>query len=64
MSTPSASPQDTLAAIAVLVIIGTILCVVYWRTALRALLAVAIAVAVYGVVVVVYGLVWLMTRLH
>ena len=57
-------PQDTLAAIAVLVTIGAILSAAYWQTVLRVLLAVAIAIAVYSVVVVVYGLVWLMTRLH
>jgi hypothetical protein len=32
--------------------------------ALRLLLAVGIAIAIYSVVVVIYGLVWLMTRLH
>jgi hypothetical protein len=57
-------PHDTLAAIAVLVIIGAILSVVYWRTTVRVLLAVVIAIAVYGVVVVLYGLAWLVARLH
>lgn len=61
---PPANPQDTLTAIAVLVTIGAILCAVYWRTALRVLLVAAIAVAVYGMVVVLYGLVWLVTQLH
>jgi hypothetical protein len=64
MSVLSTNLQDSLTAIAVLVIIGAILCVVYWRTALRVLLVGAIAVAVYGVVVVLYGLAWLATRLH
>jgi hypothetical protein len=63
MSTPSTT-QDTLAAIAVLVIIGVSLCTVYWRTAVRVLLVAMIATAVYGVVIVAYGLVWLVTRLH
>ncbi|HEX3957955.1 MAG TPA: hypothetical protein VHZ03_15160 [Trebonia sp.] len=56
--------QDTLAAIAVLVITGSILSVAYWRTTLRVLLAAGIAIAVYGVVVVLYGLAWLVARLH
>ena len=64
MSPPPTNPHDTLTAIAVLVIIGAILSVVYWRTTLRVLLAVVIAIAVYGVVVVLYGLAWLVARLH
>ena len=56
--------QDTVAAVAVLVTIGATLCVAYWRMALRVLLIAAIAVAVSGVVAVIYGLVWLVTRLH
>jgi hypothetical protein len=64
MSPTPTNPHDTLTAIAVLVIIGAILSVVYWRTTLRVLLAAVIAVAVYGVVVVLYGLAWLVARLH
>jgi hypothetical protein len=64
MSPTPTNPHDTLTAIAVLVIIGAILSVVYWRTTLRVLLAAVIAIAVYGVVVVLYGLAWLVARLH
>jgi hypothetical protein len=64
MSAPPTDPHGTVAAVAVLVTIGATLCVTYWRMVLRVLLIAAIAVAVSGVVVVIYGLVWLVTRLH
>jgi hypothetical protein len=64
MSAPSASLQDTMAAIAVLVTIGAALCVKYWRTTLQALLIVAIAIAFFSVAVVIYGLAWLMSQIH
>jgi len=64
MSAPSGSLQDSLAAIAVAVTIGAALCVRYWRTALQALLIVAVAIAFFSVAVVIYGLAWLVTRIH
>jgi len=64
MSASPASLQDTMAAIAVLVSIGAIMCVVYWRTALRVFFAVVIAIVIYWVAIVIYGLAWLMTRVH
>lgn len=51
MSVPPTSPQDTQAAIAVLLLIGAACCVVYWRTALRIILILVIALAVYGTVI-------------
>ena len=50
MSVPPTSPQDTQAAIAVLLLIGTACCVVYWRTALRIILILAIVLIAYGTI--------------
>jgi len=52
----SSHPQDTLTAIAVVAMIVAVLAVAYWRTALRVILIVAIALAVYGAITVIYGL--------
>lgn len=51
MPVPPASPQDTQAVIAVLAAIAAGLCVVYWRTALRVILILLLALAVFGAVV-------------
>jgi len=64
MYAPSANLQDTVAAIATLATIGAALCVRYWRTALQVVLVIVIAFAFSGVAVVIYGLAWLMTRVH
>jgi hypothetical protein len=52
----SSQPQDTLTVIAVLVMIASALTVAHWRTALRVVLIVAIALAAYGAIAVIYGL--------
>lgn len=51
MSVPPTTPQDTQAAIAVLLLIGAACCVIYWRTVLRIILIAVIALAIYGTVV-------------
>ena len=60
----SSQPQDTLTVIAILAVISAILAVAYWRTALRVILIVAIALAVYGAISVIYGLASVMTAHH
>ncbi len=64
MSVPPSQPQDTMTVIAVLVIFAAVLAVAYWRTALRVVLIVAIALAVYGAIAVVYGLASVMAAHH
>ena len=64
MYAPSTNLQNTLASIAALATIGGAVCVKYWRTTLQALLIVAIAIGLFSVAVVIYGLAWLMTRIH
>jgi hypothetical protein len=51
MPIPPASPDDTHAAIAVMVFIAVSVCAAYWRTALRVCLVAAVAIAVYGTIV-------------
>jgi hypothetical protein len=51
MPVPSANPQDAHAAITFLIIIGSLICVRYWRTALVAVVVAAIALAIYGTIV-------------
>jgi hypothetical protein len=50
MPIPPANPNDTQAAIAVVVFIAVSVCAAYWRTALRVVLVAAVAIAVYGLV--------------
>jgi len=64
MPVPPSNPQDTHAAIAVLVAIVACLCVVYWRAALRLMLVVLIALAFYGAVVGIEGVTSVMASLH
>ena len=64
MSVPPTSPQDTQAAIAVLVLIATACCVVYWRTVLQIILILAIALLVYGTVAGVADVRSLLTSHH
>lgn len=52
MPIPPSNAHDIQAAIAVLII--AYLCVAYWRTTLRVILTVLIAVAIYGSVVGIY----------
>ena len=64
MPIPPANSQDTQAAVAVLAIITAGFCVAYWRTALRAILVVVLALAVYGAVAGIHGMSSLMTAYH
>jgi hypothetical protein len=61
---PPSNPQDTQAAIAVLTAIAAYLCVAYWRTALRVILVILIALAIYGAVVGIEGVTSLMASHH
>jgi hypothetical protein len=62
MPIPPSNPQDTQAAIAVL--IAAFLCVIYWRTALRVILIVVIALAIYGAVIGIDGVTSLIAQHH
>jgi hypothetical protein len=64
MPVPPSNPQDTQVAIAVLIAITACLCVAYWRTALRIILIVVIALAVFGVVAGIDGVASLMAQHH
>jgi hypothetical protein len=64
MSVPPSQPHDTVTVITVLIIVASCLCVFYWRTALRVILVVGIALALTGVVVVIHDLASLLTALH
>jgi hypothetical protein len=64
MPVPPANSQDTQAAVAVLAIIAAGFFVVYWRTALRVMLVVVLALVVYGAVVGIHGVSSLMTAHH
>jgi hypothetical protein len=55
MPVPPSNPQDTQAAIAVLIAFAACFCVAYWRTALRVFLVILIAVAIYGAVAGIEG---------
>jgi hypothetical protein len=55
MPVPSPQPQDN-QAILVIVLFLAALCVVYWRTALRLIAIILIALAVYGVIAGLHGL--------
>jgi hypothetical protein len=50
MPLPPTTPQDTQAAITVLLAIGVAWAVTYWRTALKVILIVVLILAIYGVV--------------
>jgi hypothetical protein len=58
------NPQNTQAVIAVLVVIAAGFCVVYWRTALRVILILVLALAVYGALVGFHGVSSLVTAHH
>jgi hypothetical protein len=62
MSVPPSNPQDIHDTIAVL--IAVCLSVVYWRIALRLILIVVIALAIYGAVVGIDGVTSLMAQHH
>jgi hypothetical protein len=56
MSVPPTNPQDTEAAIAVLIAIGAIFCVFYWRMALRIIIILLLILTIYGAVAGFHGL--------
>jgi hypothetical protein len=60
----SSQPQDILTVIAVLVMISAVLAVKYWRTVLRVVLIVAIALAAYGAIAIAYGVASMMAAHH
>jgi hypothetical protein len=64
MPIPPSNPQDTQAAIAVLIAIAASLCVAYWRTVLRLILIVVIALVIYGAVAGIDGVTSLMAQHH
>jgi hypothetical protein len=64
MPASPAQPNDTLAVIAVLVIIVAGLCATHWRAVLPAIVAITAVLALTGAGVVIYGLVSLMASHH
>jgi hypothetical protein len=57
-------PQDTQAAIAVLIAISACLCVAYWRTAVKVVLVILLALTIYGAVVGIEGATSLVAAHH
>ena len=55
MSSPPDHPPDIQAIVILAVLIGS-LCVIYWLIALRLLAIAVIALAIFGAVLVIYGL--------
>ncbi len=64
MPVPTSNPQDTQVAIAVLIAISACLCVAYWRTALKVVLVILLALTIYGAVVGIEGATSLMVAHH
>ncbi len=64
MPVPPTNPQDTHAAIAVLIAVVACLCVAYWRTALKVVLVILLALTIYGAVVGIEGATSLVTVHH
>jgi predicted RND superfamily exporter protein len=64
MPVPPSSPPDNHAAIGILITIATYFVVSHWRTALRVILVVVIALAVYGAVAGLHGAPPLMASHH
>jgi len=64
MPVPTSNPEDTQAAIAVLIAISACLCVAYWRTALKVVLVILLALTIYGTVVGIEGATSLMVAHH
>jgi hypothetical protein len=61
---PPSNPQNTQAVIVVLIALTACLCVAYWRTALRVILVILIALAIYGAVVGIEGVTSLVASHH
>ena len=51
MSMPPATTQDAHAAIAAVLVVAAVLCVFYWRMALKIFVIVAIVLVIYGTIV-------------
>jgi hypothetical protein len=64
MPVPSGNPQNTHAAIAVLIAVAAYLGVAHLRATLRVILAVVIALAIVGAVVGIEGVTSLMASHH
>jgi hypothetical protein len=64
MPVPPTNPQGTQAVLVVLIAIAAWLCVAYWRNTLRIILAVLIALAIFGAVVGIEGVTSLMASHH
>jgi hypothetical protein len=64
MPVPTGNPHDTHTAIVVLIAIGSCLCVAYWRTALRVILVILLALAIYGAVAGIEGATSFMAAHH
>jgi hypothetical protein len=60
----SSQPQDTLTVIAVLVMISSVFAVTHWRTVLRVILVMIVALAAYGAITIIYGLTSVMAAHH
>jgi chromate transport protein ChrA len=64
MPVPPSNPQDTQHAIDVLIALAACFCVAYWRTAIRVILVVLLALVIYGVLAGVEGVTSLMASHH
>ena len=64
MPVPSSNPNDTLAAIAVLVVIFAGICVIYWRIVVQVLIVALISLALFSVVMTIMGAIYLINHLH
>lgn len=64
MPIQSTQPQDTLAVIAIVVVVTTLVSAAHWRAALRVLLALTVALAVLGGIVILYSLFTVMAAHH
>ena len=64
MSVPVSDPQGTQAAIGFLIILTAVLCVAYWRVALRLLMVTAIALIVIGTILGSHDLSSVMSAHH
>ena len=64
MSVPPTTPQDAHAAIAVLLVVAAVLCVFYWRMALKIIVIVTIILVIYGTVTGVHDVKSLLTLHH
>lgn len=63
MPVPTSSPHDTLAAIAVLVVIVAWICVSYWRIVIQVLIVALISLALFSVVMSILGAIYLIHHL-